>query len=197
LALTRLTSKKLVLMWCVLIIGLGGCAHSGSEQKQDGGGTTANRQMPKGKLIGLDNNVATPCKKAVARRTNRVTEIAFVVRCATAAPKPIENAFYISAETGSNETLPVPKRVPIGSFAHILRVRGGNAMHEHASCEPEGSERLLACGAKGRGEMVMTGRLRLGRTACDVYVAIVALAQGREGLRLKQLFDRRPGGCRQ
>lgn len=173
-----------------------GCGHGGAVQTEHRRGSGEGHTAHGGRLIGLDNHVPTPCKGAFAQRGRGRGEIKFVVKCATSMARITHAAFYISAETGPNERRPIPNRITLRSFAHMLATRGVGDSGKPGSCERAGSVRLLVCGVVTKGKIVMSGDLTLASyLACNAYVSIIAIAQGGETLRLKQLFDGRPRGC--
>ena len=212
--LSRGGANVLGTLLCLLfIVGMAGCGSGSSvnDGNQGEGSTPPHRQS--GRLIGLNNKSPTPCEHGFARRGSKGSEIVFVVECDPKARKLVESNFSVSAETGTSEKLPYPKTVRIGLFTHMLTADGQNTEENLASCGRERRGSSLVCRVVGNGKAEIMGSLVLAdRTACNVYVSIVAQAPARPlkppkchkkgklcsqslDLLQRQIFDAQPRGC--
>lgn len=189
-------------IWAVLIL-LGlflgdvfGCGADESARQDAHETETPYKAAYKGPLIGLNNDTPTPCKRASVQKGQRKNEIVFAVVCDPTARLPVVSSFSIAAETGPNNSTPYPKRIAIASFSRVLAVRGAKTARINASCDRDPNGRLLVCGVKGEEKVMLLGWLRVARrNPCSVYVSVVARANLRDNVALRQRFDGRPQGC--
>jgi hypothetical protein len=78
----------------------------------------------------------------------------------------------------------------------MLTVGSAKTASINASCDRDPSGRLLVCGTKSDEKVVLLGWLRLARrNQCSVYVSVVARANLKANVALRQRFDGRPRGC--
>lgn len=196
MGITNLKIWGSLILLCLFLGNALGCGADESVKQDGHQANTADQAAYKGPLIGLNNDTPTPCKRASARKGKLKNQIVFTVECDPTARQPVVSSFSIAAETSPDKSTPYPRRVAIASFSRMLTVGSAKTASINASCDRDPSGRLLVCGTKSDEKVVLLGWLRLARrNQCSVYVSVVARANLKANVALRQRFDGRPRGC--